>query len=132
MEDRTTALWNLSISNTDFEKLEAGFEPDSMDDKWIFSATDQDQSGNISIHIIRSWTKEEWYQLAVKPSNITSGAKIETITWEPSQGGIHTSEEEVKKIAVLLCRCNLGCDFDMLPEYDETVWDLPAARLDTQ
>jgi hypothetical protein len=117
IEARTTAQWNLSISFADFEKLEAGHEPESPDDRWIFSATYQHQSGTTSVQIIRSWTKVEWYRLDVKLSDDNSGAKIETITWEPSQGGLDTSEDEVKRTVVILCRCNLGCDFETLPEY---------------
>jgi hypothetical protein len=93
MEDPATALWDLSISDADFEKLKAGFESEDMDDRWIISVTDLDQSGNISIHISRSWTKKELYRLAVKPSDGTSGVKIEAITWEQNKGGIHISEE---------------------------------------
>ena len=133
MEDPATALWDLSISDTDFDKLKAGFESEDMDDKWIVSVTDLDQSGHTSIHISRSWTKKELYRLAVKPRAGASGVKIEAITWEQNKGGIHISEEQGKKEAVLLCRSILGCDIDTLPEYDSSIfWTHPAAQLDTK
>ena len=122
MEDPATALWDLSISDADFEKLKAGFEPEDMDDRWMVSVTDLDQSGNISIHISRSWTEKELYRLAVKPNDGASGVRIEAITWEQNLGGIHISEEQGKKEAVLLCRSILGCDIDALPEYDSSIF----------
>ncbi|MCJ1438052.1 hypothetical protein MMC27_007439 [Xylographa pallens] len=118
MQEPATALWNLSISYADFERLRAGIKPLDMDDKWIFSVTDLNQSGHITIRLIRSWTKTELYRLAVKPSDDFSGFEIEAITWEQNQGGIHISEEQGKKEAVLRCRYILGCDIDTLPEYD--------------
>lgn len=47
---------------------------------------------------------------AVKPSDGASSVKIEATTWEQNIGGIHVSEEQGKKEAVLLCRYILRCD----------------------
>jgi len=66
----------------------------------------------------RSWTGKKHYILAVKPGDGSSGVEIEAITWEQDKGGIHISEEQGKKEAVILCRALLGCDFDKLPHYD--------------
>ncbi|MCJ1386771.1 hypothetical protein MMC17_009897 [Xylographa soralifera] len=133
MEEPATAPWDLSISDADFEKLKAGFASGDMDDHWIISVTDLDQNGKVSIHISRSWTRKELYRLAVKPSDGASGVKIEAITWEQNKGGIHISEEQGKKEAVLLCRSILGCDIDTLPEYDSsTFWNHPGAQLDAK
>ncbi|KAF2813238.1 uncharacterized protein BDZ99DRAFT_252032 [Mytilinidion resinicola] len=130
MDDPATAPWGLSISNADFEKLRAGFEPRDMDDKWAVSATDPDQSGNISIRVRRSWTGKEHYILAVKPSDGGSRAQIEAITWEQNKGGIYISECLGKKEAVMICRGLLGCDFDTLPYYDPSLlWNHPAAQI---
>ena len=132
MVEPATALWGLSISDADFEKLKAGFKSTSMDDKWDVSVADVDQSGNISITLSRSWTGKKHYILAVKPSDGSSGVEIEAITWEQDKGGIHISEEQGKKEAVILCRALLDCDFDKLPHYDTSLlWNHPAARIDT-
>ncbi|KAI9674937.1 MAG: hypothetical protein M1822_008999 [Bathelium mastoideum] len=130
MKHPAAAPWDVSISDADFEKLKAGFTPRDMDDKWVFRVTDLDQSGNISIHLVRSWTDTELYVLAVKPRHGGSNAKIEAITWEQSKGGIHVSEVQGKKDAVILCRAILGCDFDALPHYDfSLLWNHPAAQI---
>ncbi|OTA63980.1 hypothetical protein K449DRAFT_380915 [Hypoxylon sp. EC38] len=139
MQEPATAPWGLSISDADFEKLKAGFEPQDQDDKWRVSVTDQSESGNISIHLARSGTDKELYVLFVKPSDSgdsggssssNSGVKIEAITWEQNKGGIRISEEQAKKEVVIITRGLLECDFDALPEYDASdLWNHPAAQI---
>ena len=133
MQEPATAPWGLSISDADLEKLKAGFEPQDQDDKWRVSATDQSQSGTISIHLARSGTGKELYVLVVKPSDggsSGSGVKIEAITWEQNKGGIRISEEQAKKEVVIITRRLLECEFDALPEYDVSdLWNHSAAQL---
>lgn len=128
MQEPATAPWGLSISDADFKKLKAGFEPQDQDDKWRVSATDQSQNGTISIHLARSGTGKELYVLVVKPRG--GGVKIEAITWEQNKGGIRISEEQAKKEVVIITRRLLECGFDSLPEYDVSdLWNHPAAQL---
>jgi hypothetical protein len=133
MQEPATAPWGLSISDADFEKLKAGSKPQGMDDKWRVSTTGQSQSGTISVHLARNWTDKELYVLVVRPSgggSSGSGVKIEAITWEQNKGGIRISEEQAKKEVVIITRRLLGCDFDALPEYDDSdLWNHPAAHL---
>ncbi|KAI9793812.1 MAG: hypothetical protein M1835_006970 [Candelina submexicana] len=133
MQEPATAPWGLSISDSDLKKLKAGFKPQDQDDKWRVSATEQSQSGTISIHIARGGTGIELYRLIVKPSDgdsSSSGAKIEAITWEQNKGGIRMSEEQAKKEAVITTRNLLDCAFEALPEYDfSDIWNYPGARL---
>ncbi|KAI9740017.1 MAG: hypothetical protein M1818_004768 [Claussenomyces sp. TS43310] len=133
MQEPATAPWGLSISDADFERLKAGFEPQDMDDKWCVSVTDQSQSGTISIHLARSWTGMEFYVLVVKPSDggsSGSGVTIEAITWEQIKGGFRISEEQAKKEVVMITRSLLKCDFDALPKYDPSdFWNHPGAQL---
>ncbi|KHN94780.1 uncharacterized protein MAM_07376 [Metarhizium album ARSEF 1941] len=134
MQEPATAPWGLSISDADFEKLKAGFEPQDQDDKWRVSVTDRSRSGgNLSIHLARSGTGKELYVLDVKPSDgssVGSGVKIEAITWEQNKGGIRISEEQAKKEVVIITRRLLECDFGALPDYDVSeLWNHPAARI---
>jgi hypothetical protein len=120
MDDPATAPWDLSISDVDFEKLKAGFEALDMNQRWEIITKDPDENGIISVHISRSWTEEDQYILAVKPSD-GGGAKIISITWEQNKGEIRVGEERAKKEAVILCRMVLRCDFDTLPLYDRKI-----------
>ncbi|KAI2626090.1 hypothetical protein GGS26DRAFT_592869 [Hypomontagnella submonticulosa] len=132
MQEPATAPWGLGISDADFRKLKAGFEPQDQDDKWRVSITDHGQSGNISIHLARSGTDKELYVLSIKPSDSgRSAVKVEAITWEQNKGGIRISEEQAKKEVVIITRRLLECGFDALPEYDVSeLWNHPAAQID--
>ncbi|KAI0007239.1 hypothetical protein F4779DRAFT_629269 [Xylariaceae sp. FL0662B] len=137
MEEPATAPWGLSISDADYEKLKAGFEPHDQDDKWHVWFTEQSQSGTISIHLARTGTGKELYVLVVKPGDgggsSSSGVKVEAITWEQNKGGIHISEEQAKKEVVIITRRLLECDFEALPDYDVSdLWNHPAAQIDAK
>jgi hypothetical protein len=95
MQEPGTAPWGLVISDADFEKLKAGFEPRDQDDKWRVSVTRQSQSGNISVYLARSGTGKKLYVLVVKPRD--GGAEIETITWEQNKGGIHIRRSRLRR-----------------------------------
>lgn len=119
MKQPATAPWGLRISDSDLERLKAGFKPKDQDDKWYFyvSATERP----ISVHIARSAFNIDFYVLHVvtKPSNDSSGgsiAEIASITWGKDRGCL--SDEQAKKEAVMISRSVLGCDFDALPQYD--------------
>ena len=134
MEEPATASWDLSISDTDLDKLKAGFMPQDMDDKWRITVTDQSQEGTSSIHFARSWTGIEHYVLFVKSndggSSGGSGGKIEAITWEQNKGGIRITEELAKKEVVYMSRNLLECRFEALPEYSfEEVFDHPGTYI---
>lgn len=132
MKERLTAPWGLAISDSDVEKLKAGFKSRSMDDKWDVLVEDPDESGNISVHILRSWLQEEGYILHIvpKPSNDDgAGAKIEGITWEGNKAGLQCDAEQAQKEAVLLARIHLDCEFETLPHYPSSVlWDPSAYK----
>lgn len=139
MQEPATAPWGLRISNSDFTKLRAGFEPQDQDDKWRISVFDQGRSqsqspnGNISIHVTRVVGNREIYVLFVNPNNgdsSSSSVMIEAITWEQNKGGIRLSEEQAKKEVVMITRSMLQCDYDALPEYDpEDMFNHPGARI---
>jgi hypothetical protein len=132
MKKPLTAPWDVPISDGDVEKLKVGFKSRDMDDKWDILIEDPDESGNISIHIIRSWLQEECYILHIvpKPSNYDGGsAKIQSITWEENKGGLQCSGEQAQKEAVMLARGHLNCEFGMLPDYPSSMfWDSSAYK----
>ena len=137
MQEPATAPWGLRISNSDFKKLSAGFEPQDQDDKWRISVFDQNQSGNISIHVTWVAANREIYVLFVNPNNnggsgsssSSSGVMIEAITYEQSKSGIHLSDKQAKKEVVVVTRSMLQCDYDALPEYnfEEDMFNYPGA-----
>lgn len=133
MKEPLKASWDLSISDADVEKLKVGFKSQSMDDKWDLLVEDPDESGGISIHIIRNWLQEECYILHIvpKPSGDHDGesAKVQSITWEGNKGRLQCGAEQAQKEAVMLCRGWLGCEFDALPHYPSSVfWDPSAYK----
>lgn len=132
MKKPLTAPWDLPISDADVEKLKVGFKCRIMDDKWDMLIEDPDENGNISLHILRSWLQEPCYILHIvpKPSNDDFGsAKIQSITWEGNKAGLQCDAEQAKKETVILTRCHLHCEFEMLPDYPSSVfWDPSAYK----
>ncbi|KAL6712088.1 hypothetical protein ACN47E_003131 [Coniothyrium glycines] len=133
MQEPATTSWDLSISDADFQKLKAGFEPQDQDDKWHIWHASQNEGDNISIHFARSGTGNELYVLHVTPRDDSSSndIKVKAITWSQNKGGIRISEEQGKKDVVIIARRVLECEFEALPEYDVSdLWNHPAARTD--
>ncbi|KAK2601689.1 hypothetical protein QQS21_004764 [Conoideocrella luteorostrata] len=132
MKEPLTASWGVPISDADVEKLKAGLQSRSMDDKWDMLVEDPDEKGGLSIHIIRSWLQEECYILHIipKPSNDNSGsAKVQSITWEGNKAGLQCDAEQAQKEAVMLCRGHLNCEFEALPQYPGWMfWDSNAYK----
>lgn len=141
MKEPLTAPWGLPISDADVAKLKVGFKSRSMDDKWDLLVEDPDESGGISIHIIRNWLHLDCYILHIvpRPSNTddddddeeggSRSAKIQGITWEGDKNGLQCGAEQAQKEAVMLCRGWLDCEFEGLPEYPSSVfWDPSAYK----
>ncbi|KAF4452086.1 hypothetical protein F53441_5018 [Fusarium austroafricanum] len=108
LADPDTASWNLPLSNTDYNKLIKGFEPQAMEDKWLCRADDPDTQGIVVVHMYRSWSGEEQISLAVAGDlneNITNGANIVEISWDKSR----LTEREAKDLAFNICKWILGC-----------------------
>ncbi|KAF7956642.1 hypothetical protein EAE96_003976 [Botrytis aclada] len=120
MEDPATSPWNIHINSSDFPKLKAGFEAPDMDHRWEITPQDADENGIIHIHISRSWTEEDHFILAVKPSD-GDGAEIVWLTWNQNEGEIRRDEEYAKKEVVVMCRMILECESETLPFYDRKV-----------
>ena len=118
MKKPLTAPWDLAVSDSDVEKLKAGFRSRNQDDKydWLI----EDENGNISIHCIRHFVKEEEYILHIAPRSSNddgASAKIHSMTWEGERIGKQYDAEQAKKMVVLLARNILKCDFEALPHY---------------
>ncbi|KAK8058232.1 hypothetical protein PG994_008680 [Apiospora phragmitis] len=117
MQAPATAPWGLSISDADFEKLKADFEPESWDDKWRVSATDPSQSDNISSTLLEP---DGQGFLRIACGTDSSGVKIEAITWEQDKNGIRISEDQAKAEVMCMTRRRLGCVFDAFLEDDHS------------
>ena len=116
MREPGTAPWGLSISDTDFEKLTAGFEPRDMDDRFAWAVDGPDPDGNISVQIIKWSIPKAFYVLHLKRGE-NGSAKIDSITWEQNMNGYMVSEEQAKMQIVNQSRGYLRCDFEGLPKY---------------
>ncbi|KLU86219.1 hypothetical protein MAPG_05236 [Magnaporthiopsis poae ATCC 64411] len=119
MQEPGTAPWDLSISDTDFEKLTAGFKPRYMEDRWAWDVDGPDPDGNISVQIVQWSIPKAAYVLHLKRGE-NGSAKIDSITWEQNMKGIMVSEEQAKMEIVYKCRAQLHCDFEGLPKYTWT------------
>jgi hypothetical protein len=118
MKKPFTAPLDLSVSDSDMEKLKAGFRPKNLDDKYAWLI--EDENGNISIHVIRHFVHEEVYILHITPKSSDdngASAKIHSITWEGDINGTQYDLEQAKKNVVILARVILKCDFETLPYY---------------
>lgn len=118
MREPGTAPWDLSISDTDFEKLKAGYKPRYMDDRWTWAVDGPDPDGNVSVQIIQWSIPKAAYVLHLKRGE-NGSAKIDSITWEQKQSmtGHMVSEEQAKMQIVHKSRVQLHCDFEGLPKY---------------
>jgi len=113
MKKPLTARWDLAVSDSDVEKLKAGFRPRNFDDKYAWLL--EDKNGSISIHIIRHFVKEEEYILHIAPrssNDNSASAKIYSITWDGELIDIQDDVEKAKKRVVILARVIPNCDFE--------------------
>jgi len=109
MENPTTAPWGLRISNSDFEKLQVGFTPQNMDDRWECATDKPDQQGNTTVRLSRSWSGSVEFILAVKGGG-DNGAEIAQITW--NKDALTPTDAEAKEIASNICRNHMYCEWE--------------------
>ena len=69
MPEPATASWDVNISEADFLKLKARFEPQDQDDKWRVWHTEERHNGNVLIYCARAGTGNELYIVPVKSKN---------------------------------------------------------------
>ena len=115
LENPATAQWNISFKHADYIKMLKGFQPQDMDDRWVCRADTPDAHGNTVVHAYRSWTMDEIFALTIiagNPDQIEGDdwGKITSIAWRQRPGEV--SEEEVKEIAVRICKNILHCDLE--------------------
>ncbi|KAF9875433.1 hypothetical protein CkaCkLH20_07253 [Colletotrichum karsti] len=129
MPKPASAPWGLIISEADFKRLKKGLEPESMDDKYQIKATEDSDSGAVTIHWVRAFHDEFWSLVIKKYDDDNSNTiyRIDTINWAQVHSTVPISEALAKKQVVVLSRCNLECDFEAAPAYDEPdFYDEPA------
>jgi hypothetical protein len=127
MKKPLTAPWDLAISDSDVEKLKAGFSPRNQDDKYTWQI--EEENGNLSIHVIRSFSNEPGWVLHIASKSSTdnsASAKIHSITWDGELAGIKDDVEKAKERVTILARVIPKCDFENAPA---TAYDpKPAAK----
>lgn len=123
MKTPTTAPWDLAISRSDTEKLQRGFNPAAMEDRWKCHADAPDARGAFVVHVHRSWTGDEVFRMnvvvvvlaATVPDVGTDEpqpyARIADITWDRGNGVFLDSEGKAKDLAARVCRGVMGCEF---------------------
>ncbi|KAF9875058.1 hypothetical protein CkaCkLH20_07324 [Colletotrichum karsti] len=114
------AQWHLSLSPSDTVKLLNGYAPKGMEDRWMSCADGPDDKGNFVVHVYRSWTGHEQFEikakLSVSDGNSTSSdggaaADITDITWEKGAAGL-VSEQEAKDLASTVFKRVIGCELE--------------------
>lgn len=111
-----TAQWDRKITYDDYTKMLQGFQPQSMDDKWlIFTDTPEDADGNIVVHAYWGRYNKEEYAITVVAgdfgkTDVKDWATIVKIAWKVEQwDGTLRSEDDAKESAVSFCRVLLKC-----------------------
>jgi hypothetical protein len=79
-QEPATAPWGPNISDANFNKLKAGFEPQDQNDKLSITTTEQPEDSIISIHIVRAGLCREFYRLILNPGDEGKSAMINAIT----------------------------------------------------
>lgn len=124
IEHPMTAPWGLRIADSDFRSLIQGFQPEVMEDRWMCCTDGPDQQGSILVHIYRSWTGREQFQLKAKTpidnekevgGTERRGAEITDIIWDQGEVPNEVGEEEAKSLATMVCRHILGCKLEAAP-----------------
>lgn len=110
-----TAAWDLSISEENAQKLQKGFIPETMEDKWLCYSDTGDAEGVILVHLCRSWTRTEQIVLKLQVADGTKGSatRIIEITWEAQDADEDLGEEEAKEDAIMVCEAVLGCSLGL-------------------
>ncbi|KAJ4357218.1 uncharacterized protein N0V89_001793 [Didymosphaeria variabile] len=111
-----TAQWDKTITHEDYNKMLQGHKPQQMEDKWTIKANaPENAQGNAILHIYFGWKPREEISLEIStgdPSKTEDEdwATIVDISWKVEHpGGLMTSEEEAKTMAINLCNGLLGC-----------------------
>ncbi|EQB45954.1 hypothetical protein CGLO_15084 [Colletotrichum gloeosporioides Cg-14] len=121
-----TAPWHLNLSESDTDKLINGYQPAAMEDRWMCRSDGPDEQGNIVVHVYRSWTGNEQFQMKVTASSLRgtalrgseakisgqNDAEITEITWDTGSGDTQMSEEDAKSLATTICKRVLGCELE--------------------
>ncbi|KAL0769247.1 hypothetical protein CaCOL14_008555 [Colletotrichum acutatum] len=123
-----TATWHLCISGTDAAKLLLGYQPTSMDDRWMSRSDGPDAQGTMVVHVYRSWTGHEQFQIRASTRAVSDGpgpadaagegadvgADITEIMWDRGEGPVQVGEQEAKdmmQFSTLFPTILLGASF---------------------
>ncbi|KAJ6786413.1 hypothetical protein PWT90_04035 [Aphanocladium album] len=109
------AAWDVQVSGEDVQKLQKGFVPEMMEDKWLCYSDPRDESGVVLVRLCRSWTKTDEFVLKLQLAQGTeaAGARITEITWETQDAEEDLGEGEAKEVAVMVCNGVIGCSLEI-------------------
>ncbi|KXH43817.1 hypothetical protein CSAL01_03979 [Colletotrichum salicis] len=121
-----TAAWNLCISSTDAAKLLFGYQPTSMEDRWMCRSDGPDVQGAMVVHVYRSWTGHEQFQIRASTRAVSDGpgpaaegadvgADITEIMWDQGSGPVQVGEKEAKDLVIMVFRRVMGCKLEQAP-----------------
>ncbi|KAK1507671.1 hypothetical protein CTAM01_02783 [Colletotrichum tamarilloi] len=124
-----TAAWHLCISGTDAAKLLLGYQPTSMDDRWMSRSDGPDAQGTMVAHVYRSWTGHEQFQIRASTRAVSDGpgpadaagegadvgAEITEIMWDQGDGPVQVGEQEARDMVTMIFRRVLGCKLEQAP-----------------
>ncbi|GJC77925.1 hypothetical protein ColLi_00763 [Colletotrichum liriopes] len=93
---RTTASWDHPLSSSAWDRMKRGYEPESMDDRWVVSLV-----GEEKLVFARSWTGSPIVEIQVVAGD---EARIVAIAWEgDGSQWADGSEERAKELVAQLC-----------------------------
>ncbi|EEY17066.1 predicted protein [Verticillium alfalfae VaMs.102] len=120
MPNPIVSKWTLDLSQSDVTKLLKGFQPLSMEDRWMSRAEGPDADGIFLVSLYRSWTANQQFQIKGRilsrqdAQSKGSGyrAQIEELTWDNGQAT--STEAAAKDMAISVMRWILECDLEHL------------------
>ncbi|KAG7136365.1 hypothetical protein HYQ45_006066 [Verticillium longisporum] len=120
MPNPIVSEWKLDLSQSDVTKLLKGFQPLSMEDRWMSRAEGPDADGIFLASLYRSWTANQQFQIKGRISSQQGAdskgsgyrAQIEELTWDNGQAT--STETAAKDMAISVMRWILECDLEHL------------------
>ncbi|CZR63924.1 uncharacterized protein PAC_13821 [Phialocephala subalpina] len=113
-----TSPWDISLTQVQIKRLELGFDPQQMEDKWFVFAEEENEE--IGVHFFRSWTGNKIFEVVVELQGEAKGGKIKELIWESSQEVVgDEGEEGAKEMVIEVCRWVLNVELRSQKQIEE-------------